>query len=142
MLISDEVRAFVEARRVARLATVDAAGRPHVVPICFALDGHVLYSSIDEKPKRGHYSRLRRLRNIAANPHVQVLLDVYHDDDWALLQFVQLRGVARVIESGAAHSRAISLLRARYHQYNGMALESRPVIAVDLQRVAGWRARP
>ena len=37
--------------RVARLATVDPDGRPHVVPICFALDGDTLYTAVDEKPK-------------------------------------------------------------------------------------------
>ncbi len=141
MIITDDLRRFLGTQRVARLGTVDEAGRPHLVPICFALGGDVLYSAIDEKPKRGDYARLRRLRNIAANPHVQVLLDVY-DDDWSRLRYVQLRGVARVIEPGDTHSRAVSLLRVRYDQYRGMALESRPIIAVDVQRAVGWRARP
>lgn len=138
MIIANDLRTFLDAQRVARLGTVDHAGRPHVVPICFALDGDVLYSAIDEKPKRGDYARLQRLRNIAANPHVQVLFDVYDNDDWSRLQYVQLRGVARVIEAGDAHTRAVSLLRARYVQYGGMALESRPIIALDVQRVVTW----
>ena len=142
MVISNEVRAFVTEQRVARLATVDVAGFPHVVPICFALAGDVLYSAIDEKPKRGDYTHLQRLRNITADPRVQVLLDEYDEGDWSRLRYVQLRGVARVIESGAEHSRAVSLLRARYRQYGTMALESRPIIAVDVQRVVAWRAQP
>ena len=55
-----------ENARVARLATVDPDGRPHVVPICFALEGDVLYTAVDEKPKRTR--ALQRLRNIEANP--------------------------------------------------------------------------
>jgi PPOX class probable F420-dependent enzyme len=141
MIIDNDVRAFIESQRIARLATVDGLASPHIVPICFALDGDVLYSAIDEKPKRGDYARLIRLRNIAANPRVQVLLDVYDDADWSQLRFVQLRGAARIIEGGAEHARAISLLRGRYRQYERMALESRPVIAVDIERVAGWRSR-
>jgi PPOX class probable F420-dependent enzyme len=138
MIIDDVLRAFLVGQRVGRLATVDPAGRPHVVPICFALDGDELYSAIDEKPKRGDYARLRRMRNIAANPHVQVLFDVYDDADWSRLRYVQLRGVARVIDGGAEHERAVRLLRARYSQYGSMALESRPVISIDVQRVVGW----
>ena len=128
------------AQRIARLATIDDHARPHIVPICFALDGDALYSPIDEKPKRGDYSRLTRLRNIAANPQVQVLFDVYDDADWSQLRFVQLRGAARTIDTGAEHTRAISLLRERYRQYERMALESRPVIAVDIERVFGWHS--
>lgn len=141
MVISDRVRAFVEAQRVARLATVDAEGRPHVVPICFALAGDVLYSPIDEKPKRDDYGQMRRLRNIAANPRVQVLIDVYDDGDWERLRYAQLRGAARVIEGGDEHAEAIALLRARYRQYRAMELERRPMIAVDVRRVVEWQAR-
>jgi PPOX class probable F420-dependent enzyme len=138
MIIDDDAREFVVALRVARLATVDADAHPHIVPICFALDGDILYTPIDEKPKRGDYADLRRLRNIAANPNVQVLFDVYDDGDWTGLRYVQLRGAGRILSSGAEHASAITLLRARYAQYGAMALESRPVIAVDVERVVGW----
>ncbi len=129
--------AFIDGQRVARLATADAQGRPHLVPICFALDGSTVYSAIDEKPKRD--GTLRRLANITANPRVQLLFDVYDDTDWSRLRYVQLRGLARIIESGEEHGRAIALLRARYAQYASMALESRPVIAIDVERVVEWR---
>jgi PPOX class probable F420-dependent enzyme len=137
-MIADGTRAFIESQRVARLATVDERGRPHAVPICFVLDGGVLYSVVDEKPKRGDPRALRRLRNIAANPHVQVLFDVYDDTDWTRLRYVQLRGRARIIEAGAEQVRAVALLRERYAQYRTMALEERPVIAVDVERVVEW----
>jgi PPOX class probable F420-dependent enzyme len=140
LIISAGVRAFVESQRVGRLATADERGRPHVVPICFALDGDTLYTPIDEKPKAGDYTRLRRLRSIAVNPHVQVLLDLYDDADWSCLRYVQLRGTARVIDDGAEHTRAIALLRARHEQYVAMKLDARPVIAVDVERVVEWSA--
>jgi PPOX class probable F420-dependent enzyme len=141
MDIELDTRRFIEAQRVARLATVDAYGRPHVVPVCFALDVETLYIAVDEKPKRGDDRRLRRLRNIEANPNVQVLIDIYDDIDWSQLRYVQLRGTARIIEPGHdEHGRAIAVLRRRYAQYREMALESRPIIAIDVARAVDWRA--
>jgi PPOX class probable F420-dependent enzyme len=145
MILRGEVCVFIHAQRVARLATVDDAGRPHAVPICFALQGDTLYTAIDGKPKSGDYHRLRRIRNVAANPQVQVLFDAYDDTGWSLLRYVQLRGRARIIEHGAEHAAAVGLLRARYPQYRpgggyGGGMESRPVIAVDAERIVEWSA--
>jgi PPOX class probable F420-dependent enzyme len=139
--IDAALRTFIDRQRVARLATVDERGWPHAVPVCFALDGATVYSAIDEKPKRilPGGRELRRIANIRANPQVTLLLDVYDDDDWSKLRYVQLRGLARIIEEGEEHGRAIALLRARYAQYASMALEERPVIAVDVERVVEWR---
>jgi PPOX class probable F420-dependent enzyme len=136
--LTEGIRAFVVGQRVARLATVDTSGRPHVVPICFALGGDILYTVIDEKPKTGNLRRLQRLRNIEHNPHVQVLLDVYNDRDWSQLRFVQLRGNASVIEVGAEYEAGLRLLRARYQQYDEMALEGRPLIAVNVIEAVAW----
>lgn len=133
-----DVRAFVLAQRVARLATVDAGGAPHIVPVCFALDGDTLYTPVDEKPKRGDPARLRRVRNIRANPRVQVLVDLY-DDDWRRLRYVQLRGRARLVDDGDERRCAVGLLRDRYPQYRAMTLEERPLIAVEVESVVGWR---
>ena len=139
--IDAATRAFIESQRVARLATVDERGRPHIVPICFAVIADMLYTAIDEKPKSGDYTQLRRLRNIAANPHVQVLLDIYDDDDWTRLRFVQLHGSARIILPGdAMHPAAVAALRARYSQYARMSLDTRPAIAIDISRVVSWRS--
>ena len=69
-----EVEAFVSSQRVARLATVDADGRPHIVPICFACANGVVYSVLDAKPKRVPVRDLRRVRNLLARPDVQVLV--------------------------------------------------------------------
>jgi len=139
MVISHEVRAFINSQRVARLATVDEGGRPHVVPICFALDDDRLYSVLDAKPKRVAVRELRRVRNLVANAAAQVVVDRW-DEDWSKLAYVQLRGSARVIESGEEQSRAIALLRERYPQYREMAIDDAPVVAMRIERVVTWGA--
>ena len=117
---------------VARLATVDPEGRPHVVPICFVLDGDTLYTAVDDKPKRTR--ALQRLRNIEANPRVEVLVDHY-DEDWTRLWWVRLRGTARVVED----ARALELLAAKYPHYAERP-PAGPVIAVALEERTEWRA--
>ncbi len=82
--------------------------------------------------------RLRRVRNIEANPQVAVVADVYDDNDWTRLGFVLVRGRARILIDGDEHRRAIDSLRERYVQYRAMALEERPVIAIDIERVTSW----
>jgi PPOX class probable F420-dependent enzyme len=132
------VRAFLERRRVAHLATADAAGVPHVVPVCFAVIDRTVYVAIDEKPKSGDFHKLRRLRNIAENDRVMLVADVYDDEDWAQLGFVMLHTRARLLEAGAEHARAVRGLKDRYVQYRAMALETRPVIAADIERITTW----
>lgn len=136
--------AWLSAERVARLATADAAGAPHVVPVCFAVssDGGSLYIAIDEKPK--DTSRpLKRIRNILVNPQVALVADRYAED-WAQLGWVMVRGRAVVLEpanGGSAqdeHAAALALLRAKYPQYRQMALEGLPVIAVRIARLTWW----
>ena len=122
------------AARVARLATVDPRGRPHAVPICFAIDGDTLYTAVDEKPKRTR--RLQRLRNIEANPRVEVLIDQY-DEDWTRLWWVRLRGTARIVED----RRAVQLLAAKYPQYRERP-PAGPVIAVEIEERHEWTASP
>ncbi len=141
-----DVRAFVTEARVGRLATVSAEGVPHVVPVCFALAGDAVYIALDEKPKRVRPQRLRRVRNLLANPNVQLLIDRY-DEDWDRLAFVQLSGIASLLapsSAGAAnlreHAAALALLRAKYSQYAAMDLESRPVIRIAIGHVVSWSA--
>ncbi len=129
-------RAFLEGRRVAHLATADAAGQPHVVPVCFALADDAVYIAIDRKPKSGR--PLKRLRNIAENPQVMLTADRYDDEDWTRLRWVMLRGRAELLEGGAEHAEAQRLLRARYSQYRTMDLAPLPVIAIRIERVTGW----
>ena len=138
-MLSGVERRFVESMRVARLATADANGIPHVVPICYALIGDDLYVTIDEKPKHPDVRAMKRLRNIEANPAVAVVVDRY-DEDWSRLAWVMLRGRADVLDHGDEHDRAQAGLRERYPQYRTMRIESLPVIAVRIARVTAWGA--
>jgi PPOX class probable F420-dependent enzyme len=135
MLSMREAR-FVAQCRVARLATADAKGRPHVVPVCFAVEDGAAYITIDQKPK-GDPRALKRLRNIAENPAVALVADRW-DEDWSRLGWVMLRGHAEILDAGAEHDRAQEALRARYPQYLVMALAELPVIAIRIERVTGW----
>jgi PPOX class probable F420-dependent enzyme len=137
-MLSLAQRRFLDARQVAHLATADARGIPHVVPVCFAIADRTLYVTIDEKPKRRASRPLKRLRNIAENPAVAVVADRY-DDDWTRLGWVMLQGKAQLLSSGGAeHARAQALLRRRYRQLNAMHIESLPVIAVRVEDVISW----
>jgi PPOX class probable F420-dependent enzyme len=122
----------LDQARVARLATVDPQGRPHVVPICFVIEGATLYTAVDEKPKRTR--TLQRLRNIAAHPQVEVLVDHY-DEDWSRLGCVRLRGPAGVTDD----PRALDLLARKYAQYRAQP-PAGPVIAVAIEERIEWTA--
>jgi len=136
---SPQVRDFVQAHRVARLGTVDNAGRPLVLPICYILAGESLYSPIDEKPKRVPVHRLKRLQNIQKNPHVALVIDDY-SEDWTALSYVILHGRAEILTGGSAFERAVLALREKYPQYHHMAIQENPMIAVHLDRVVSWGA--
>ncbi len=137
-LTDDHVR-FLNEQRVAHLATVDDAGVPSIVPICFACAGGALYTAIDEKPKRVSPGELRRVRNILEHPDVCVIADRY-DEDWSLLAWLQLHGRASIVSDADERSTAFSALRERYPQYRAMDLESRPLIRVTPERIVVWRA--
>jgi PPOX class probable F420-dependent enzyme len=130
------MRSRVAAARVARFASAGADDRPHVVPITFALDGDTLYFAVDSKPKRT--TNLKRLRNIAANPAVSVLIDHY-EDDWERLWWVRLDGLARIVTAPDESERALDLLTQRYPQY-ASTRPAGPVVAVAIERVSGWSA--
>ena len=123
-----------EEAPVARLATVDPQGRPHVVPICFVIEGETLYTAVDQKPKRTR--RLRRLRNVEANPRVEVLIDHY-EDDWSKLWWVRLRGTARIVDD----RRALELLAAKYPQYAADP-PAGPVLVVVIEERIEWTMSP
>ncbi len=130
---------FLRAQRVGHLATVDARGRPVVVPFCFVYDGKAFYSSLDEKPKKVSPEKLRRARNIRVNPEVAVVIDHY-EEDWGKLKFVLIRGRARILYSGKEHARAVELLRKKYAQYRRMRLENRPVVKIIPWGIREWTA--
>jgi PPOX class probable F420-dependent enzyme len=126
----------LSAARVARLATIDADGRPHLVPIVFALDGDTLYSAVDRKPKRSQ--TLRRIENARVRPDVTILVDHY-ENDWRQLWWIRLRGRARVLDDGEERERALALLRDKYPQYRDEPPDG-PVLAVDVGDVRAWSA--
>ena len=134
-MLDGEARDFVLARRVGHLATADGAGVPHVVPVCFALVGASVFVTVDVKPKSGR--RLKRLRNLEANPACCLVVDRY-DEDWERLGWVMLHGRAEILVAGAEHDAAQAALRERYAQSRAMALAALPVIALRIGRVGRW----
>ena len=124
------------AAPVARMATVRPDGRPHVVPIVFAVDGEVIYTAVDGKPKST--PRLQRLANIAADPRVSIVVDHY-DDDWSQLWWVRADGVATVVSDGPECLRGVALLRGKYPQYAQVSVDG-PVIAVAVEKWSSWPA--
>lgn len=130
-------KAFVRSARVARLATADKLGQPHVIPICYVFDGRDLYSPIDEKPKRTAPLRLKRLKNIRSNPQVALVIDRY-DEDWRKLAYVLVFGRAKLLVKGPKYKKAVLLLRRKYPQYRNMALHERPLIRIRPSRTASW----
>jgi PPOX class probable F420-dependent enzyme len=138
--LSPAVQRLLKEARVARLATLDAKSRPHLVPVCFAYDGKLFYTAVDYKPKRVPPERLARLRNIRAAPHVALLIDKY-DEDWTQLWYVLIRGKARLIPKSAHEERAwaVRKLRAKYLQYaRGMLADDAPIIRITPERTTSW----
>ena len=131
----DEARRRLAEARVARLATVRADGRPHIVPIVFAFDGEVVRTVADPKPKRG--MDLLRHRNIAANPAVSLLVDQY-EETWQAIWWVRADGVAQVVDDGPERDETIRQLRTKYPQYAGHRLDDRPIIRITVDAVRAW----
>jgi PPOX class probable F420-dependent enzyme len=136
------VRDFLVFERVGHLATADGAGVPHNVPLCFWFDGARFYFAIDEKPKRGRAMALRRMRNIAANPNVALVVDHY-EEHWSNLAYVLVHGQAGLVDDGEEYLLALRSLRDKYPQYRAMALssENNPVVRIDPIRVHVWGER-
>lgn len=141
-VLSDPARTFLARHRIGRLATADAAGAPHVIPFCFALGDQALYFVVDAKPKRKKGLAIKRMRNIAENPAVAVVVDDY-DDDWTKLAYLLLRGRAEVVVDEAERTQALDALRTKYPQYRTMALDGpdHPVVRITAECVHFWHAR-
>ena len=136
-LTEPQARYLTDAR-VARLATADAAGRPHVIPVCFAFDGEAIYIVLDQKPKTVELTRLRRVRNILVNPQASLVVD-HWDEDWHSLRYVLASCHAELLDGDKAEStQAVALLREKYRQYREMDLDGNPVIKLTPQRFTAW----
>jgi len=145
-LLSATQRTFLESARRAVLATIAPDGHSRLVPICFVVAGDppILYSPIDDKPKRTEDPfALARVRDIAADPRVTILVDRW-DEDWLQLAWLRCEGRASLLEPGATqeHSAAVAALRAKYPQYANHRLEQYPLIRVTFERVTDWGLRP
>jgi len=125
--------------RVARLGTADRAGQPLVVPVCYVFDGRACFSAIDAKPKRVAGSELRRVRNIAENPRVSLVVDRY-DEEWSRLCWVIVEGRADLLSDGPERAGAVDLLRNKYPQYRALGLDrdSATVIRISPERTLWW----
>lgn len=132
--------ALLRESRVARLGTADAAGQPLVVPVCYVFDGRACFSALDAKPKRVAAGALRRVRNIAANPRVSLVVDRW-DEDWSTLAWVIVEGRAELLMAGAERAAAVDLLREKYAQYRALGLdrEAALVIRITPERALAWR---
>ncbi len=133
-LTEEEAQARLGSARVARLATAGGDGQPHLVPVTFAVDGDLIYTAVDYKPKES--TNLRRLKNIRENPRVALLAD-YYDDDWDLLWWVRVDGWASVVEDERALQHPLDVLAGRYEQYRDRR-PAGPVIVIQVDRRKGW----
>lgn len=132
---------FLRSARSGHLATADAKGRPHVIPVCYVFDGEAIYSVLDAKPKTTPLRQLRRVRNILANPEVSLVVDHY-EEDWSRLKYVLVRGEAGLLQEGDEWARAIAMLREKYPQYQEMDLDESPVIKITPRRFTPWSFEP
>ncbi len=136
-LTAQESRDRFAAARVARLATTGADGRPHLVPVTFALVERAVVIAVDHKPKST--TRLRRLQNIAQRPGVALLVDHYAEE-WTALWWVRADAAATVIPAEApSWAPAIDALVAKYEQYHAVR-PAGPVIRAEVLRWSGWSA--
>lgn len=137
-MFENREREYLQRGRVGRLATADGAGRPHVVPICYALVGDTVVTSIDEKHKRADPDELRRSRDIEENPGVALVVDHY-TEDWSQLGWLQVRGTASRRSPGdEGHSTGVAALREKYDQYADHDLNARPLIRIEPGSVRSW----
>ena len=129
-------RLLISRARVGRLATVTASGAAHVVPLCFALVGEVVYSAVDHKPKRS--ANLRRIANMLATGSASLLVD-HFEEDWSALWWVRLDGTGRLVEDETEVAGAVAALVDKYEQYRQSPPDG-PILAIDVHRWVGWSA--
>ncbi|MEQ7124699.1 TIGR03668 family PPOX class F420-dependent oxidoreductase [Actinopolymorpha sp. B11F2] len=134
-LTEADARARFAGGRTAHLAMADESARPHVVVVTFAAVGSVVVTAVDSKPKTT--PRLHRLRLIAANPQVSILVDQYDDADWTRLWWVRGDGVAHILDTPEESAEARSWLAAKYAQYAAEP-PAGPVIRIEVARWSGW----
>ena len=121
------------------MATVDATGKPHTVPICYVYVSGLIYTPIDIKPKSVPAYSLGRIKNICSNPFVSIVIDKYYED-WDRLYYVKISGRASLLEDSEEYDNSLMSLCEKYAQYGDMNLLSLalPVIRVMPLRIVSW----
>jgi PPOX class probable F420-dependent enzyme len=142
--LDDDQRAFLADARRAVLSTIDSAGRPRLVPICFVLDATdpIVFTPLDDKPKRvARPHDLARVRDIVADPRVSILVDQW-DEDWTRLAWLRCSGRATLVEADGSptFTGIIGALRAKYPQYETQSIDERPLLRIVIERVTAWSA--
>lgn len=137
--ILDPVQRFINTHVVARLATADSNGHPHVIPFCYAFDGEHIYFVVDQKPKRRTGKPIKRIRNMLENPYAAIVIDDY-DDDWTQLAYVLITGTTALVDDETEYDRLLVLLRERYPQYRGMELTfaNNSMVRIMPTKVHAW----
>jgi len=133
-LNESEARERFGRGRVARLASADASGLPHLVPFTFALDGDMIVLAVDHKPKSSR--PLRRITNITENPAVSALVDHY-EEEWPNLWWARADGRAAIWDDPERCRAPIRLLQAKYGQYRDHP-PAGPVVAITVSQWSGW----
>lgn len=141
------LKAIINKARVARLATVDSEGKPHLVPVVFVYDGEHYYIPIDKKTKQkpSEPEKLKRVKNIQANPNIALLIDEYNED-WTKLYFVMVQGRALLISNKKEErenellllEKAHKLLSEKYHHYQKIGI-GEYVIMIYPQKIITWK---
>ena len=139
VVIPPPVQRFINNHVVARLATADAAGQPHVIPFCYAFDGERVYFVVDQKPKRHTGKPLKRIRNMLENPQAAIVIDDY-DDDWTRLAYVLITGTTALVDDEVEYARILARLRERYPQYRAMDLTfaNNAMVRISPTKLHAW----
>ena len=123
---------FIQWERICRVATADAEGTPHMVPVCHVLvNGNIYFAS---------GSGSKKVRNLETNPRLALTFDLY-SDAWEHLKGVMVQGRARVLEKGPRFRKIRSALYRKYPQYpDEAALEEGESVVVEVAptRVFSW----
>ena len=139
MNIPPAVEEFIERARVARLATVDFASKPHLVPVVFVFDANHFFIPVDEKRKIAKPEKLKRIKNIKHNPDVALLIDNY-SEDWTKLAFVMIQGRASIASKTQGNFQlreAYKKLTIKYLQYEKVGVGEMCIIIAP-EKVASW----